>query len=441
VNLEPGAGVRGKESFPSNLLWPLIVLGVGASALVFEPSAKDGFRFPKELVARALIVLVISVLASAWIVRGYRAMNFGSLRSIRILLAAIATWTIATTMMSTNPLLSVGALLWVLGMIVIFLTTVVMTRSRGSEAVLLVLLPAVIVVAQIAFQVTHQNFFINLMLQNRPIGFQGNPNDAAGFLLAPGLAAAAGAIAFRSSRVVFGLSAILIWLAVLVTQSITGVASLLTGLFIVALLLMSRRGLLVFLVVLALTAAGSFWAPFSLPIRQRVSMLVRSARAGNLEGASSGRFWLTLVTHEMIRENFWSGVGPGCFAWNYYPYLVQTETRLAHLLARVSTPRPEHSRQAEHAHNEHLQIMAETGVPGYILFVVVLIGLARLSLRRRKPASAVVEERAAFSRLLALPLASAMFLFCLTQFPLRLADTTLVWVYFSGLCFSWRDAS
>ena len=83
-------------------------------------------------------------------------------------------------------------------------------------------------------------------------------------------------------------------------------------------------------------------------------------------------------------------------------------------------------------HNDHLQILAEAGVPGYALFLGSLVLLARLSFRRSEGTTA----RQRFARLFAFPAAAAFFMLAVGH-PLQLTSTIVLVIYFSALCFAW----
>ncbi|MFO7974037.1 MAG: O-antigen ligase family protein, partial [Candidatus Hydrogenedentota bacterium] len=81
-------------------------------------------------------------------------------------------------------------------------------------------------------------------------------------------------------------------------------------------------------------------------------------------------YWRTALY--MIADNFWTGVGPGNFGVMYprYKYVTAGETK--------------------HAHNDYLQVFAETGILGALVFyafwaVFVVAGLRRLVQMRSSP--------------------------------------------------------
>jgi len=86
-------------------------------------------------------------------------------------------------------------------------------------------------------------------------------------------------------------------------------------------------------------------------------------------------------------------------------------------------------------HNDHLQTLAVAGFPGYVLFLAAAALLAWTTIRNRhrKPA----DEKEAFARLLALPLALAFLTVTLALFPLELASAMSVLLHLCAICRVW----
>jgi O-antigen ligase len=84
------------------------------------------------------------------------------------------------------------------------------------------------------------------------------------------------------------------------------------------------------------------------------------------------------------------------------------------------------------AHNDHLEIAAETGVVGYLLYLAALSMAAAPSLQ--KPST---NPRAQFARLAALPVVTVLFISSLAHFPLQLAASTTIFVCTFGLTNAW----
>ena len=76
-------------------------------------------------------------------------------------------------------------------------------------------------------------------------------------------------------------------------------------------------------------------------------------------------------------------------------------------------------------HNDHLQVAAETGLPGYALFLLAIgIGSGIVAVDDARGRRVIAE--ATFARAFRWPLATAVFVICLAQFPLELAAPRLM---------------
>src|ERR1019366_4501766 len=126
------------------------------------------------------------------------------------------------------------------------------------------------------------------------------------------------------------------------------------------------------------------------------------------------------------------GVGPGCFRWAYFEYKVAAERAHPSLAKAWSA-----DYNFGEAHNEHLQPLAETGVPGYALFVAALVVLAASSRRKKNSENEDETERCTLVRTLALPTSVAIAILCLAHFPLHLAASTVTIVYIAALSVAW----
>src|SRR5262249_37710262 len=105
------------------------------------------------------------------------------------------------------------------------------------------------------------------------------------------------------------------------------------------------------------------------------------------------------------------GVGPGCYRYEFYDYKIRVEDK--HRSLTLASTR---AGQFGEAHNDHLQTMAQTGLPGYLLLLAAGGLAARSSFSRRRPS---IEGR--FARLAALPLVVGFMVNAMPQFPLELA--------------------
>jgi small-conductance mechanosensitive channel len=95
-------------------------------------------------------------------------------------------------------------------------------------------------------------------------------------------------------------------------------------------------------------------------------------------------------------------------------------------------------------HNDHLQVAAETGLPGYAIFLSALFVLAWPSRRRAVIASGAAVPpqtvRRSFAHAFRAPLAAAFFVAALAQFPLQLAAPRLAFITLAALAVGWDRA-
>jgi O-antigen ligase len=125
-----------------------------------------------------------------------------------------------------------------------------------------------------------------------------------------------------------------------------------------------------------------------------------------------------LAAWEMAKDHPIVGVGPGCYRYEFYDYKLRVEDKYQSLA--YATMR---SYNFGDAHNDHLQTLAQTGIPGYALLVAVIAIVARRSFVRA-PGS----TQRNFARLASLPLVVAFAVSAMPQFPMELAGpmTTLI---------------
>lgn len=78
-------------------------------------------------------------------------------------------------------------------------------------------------------------------------------------------------------------------------------------------------------------------------------------------------------------------------------------------------------------HNDHLQLLAETGLPGY-LFVIAGMGLLAVRIHRRSRG---------IVRVLTVPLTILIMVTILAGFPLQLAAPVWTYIVLGGGCLAW----
>lgn len=199
----------------------------------------------------------------------------------------------------------------------------------------------------------------------------GNPNDLAALTLLP-LGIAAALLRDRNRWIRWGAFASVVVLPalILLSQSRGGILALV--LFGILTLLGERRRLRTAALVglvgfgILLTAPTGAW--------ERMEDLVTAYRAGDVgEADSSAEQRLTIwrVATEVIRENPTTGVGLGAYREAHGE---RAATSLEYALAEGDRD----------VHNTFLGVLAETGWPGFLLFLALLVSVVRDSIRTRR---------------------------------------------------------
>jgi O-antigen ligase len=255
--------------------------------------------------------------------------------------------------------------------------------------------------------------------------FLGNPNEVGSFFVLPAIAAVSAAIAWRNLKWLYTLAAIAV-AGVVAAQSITSMAALGCGLATVIFTPAARRFRRAGVAVLAVLVVAMLLHPGS---RARLQRAFAFAAAGEMSLATSNRLPASAVAAEMFSERPLLGFGPGVYGALYLPYKLRIDERFP---AWISIGNENFGQ----THNDHLQLLAETGLPGYAIFLTALVLLARLSFRRG-PAETARER---FVRGFALPGAVAFFVLALGFFPMYVTATIAPAVYLAALCFAWTGA-
>ncbi|MCX7625605.1 MAG: O-antigen ligase family protein [Candidatus Sumerlaeaceae bacterium] len=196
-----------------------------------------------------------------------------------------------------------------------------------------------------------------------------------------------------------------------------------------------RRMLFVGLVLVAFTATlvTIFSVPNPLNVR-RMRVAQRFLRTFDLSSDSvRERILFFSVASRMVRDNPVWGVGPGCFKLHFYPTvqkLVEEDERAGfrHFAETLQ------GRVAEHAHNDYLELLSETGVVGFGVFVFIVSSLIMMfwrerSLLRCADSSAADWRPEAGYEIIAFCSLSCLLFNALFSFPLHLpVRASLFWV-------------
>jgi len=129
------------------------------------------------------------------------------------------------------------------------------------------------------------------------------------------------------------------------------------------------------------------------------------------KGSVKSRLLIWKITFDIIKKNPFMGVGPGNFKINYPIYCIGKENVLTPVKANV-----------ENVHNDFLEITAETGIIGLLLFLFLLFRIFRTGFCKQTPLTAAI-----------LSSISGMLVNCLASFPFK--NPATLFIFFLNLSF------
>ena len=417
------------RSYMAALGW-LVTFSMVAVPLAVRPDLLDRFHVIKESLSRAtaLIGALIVVVAVA-LAGSERLREILRERAVVILVAAGVLWTAITAALSTNRMLSIDSFASVLTSALLFLV-VWYAAPRIPLLVLDLLVPVVLINAALAYAQEHAIYdpFVTddptVTQHLKATGLIGNPNVVGSFMALASVILAGAAMRTRGvRRWLYAAGALCAVGSVMVSETRTALIALAAGLVLLGIGGSWKRALVFVVAVAVLFGAG---VAARVPVVMSVLELPRLASQGTLEVATSGRVAPTLAALEMFRDRALIGVGPGAYRFQFMPYKTRVMEEHAGLVRGTSPT------MFGEAHNDHLQMLAEVGLPGYLLFVAFV---AAVCLAARRAGNADARQRVA--RIVALPLAGAFLVLCLAQFPLHLAVTRHLLVVAAGLMMGW----
>jgi O-antigen ligase len=435
------------EMRPAGFVPAALALLVGLTAILVpiwvSRTTVDAFRLPKQMVFQSLAALLFALLLTGALYHG-RAF-FEPLwrdRKLLVVLSSIVVWTFVTTLTSTNRPLSMLTLAWVVSCVVYVVATyLVARRTNGLLLAGLVLFMALLngglAMLQRGGIYNPMSFHRHMPLRNQATALIGNPNDVGTYLLFPAIIALAIALTSRKHvRFAASVAFIVAFAGMIASDTLTAVVAFLPALAVM-LLLRSKKALVP---MLALAVAATLLVAAYAPLRMRVLTIADHLRAGRWVELSSLRLPAFYAAWEMFADHPVTGVGPGCFSYWYLPYKME-----------LNKTHPRFYLTGENfgeTHNDHLQTLAVSGIPGYLLLLGTVGLLATGSLRRRSlPIDDDAErereepalfDRAELSRVASLPLAVAFAVVALAQFPLEMAASAQVLLHLAAVCYAWR---
>jgi O-antigen ligase len=426
------ARVEGPLPIADRVSWLIVSATTLALPVVVTVTGKDAFRLPKYLLLEGSGILLAAVAVCATVIGTPVAREARWSRPLLFVIAAVLLWYSAATVFSTNRILSLFSLLTVAAATMHFVATYNAVQYRSLTVLYIALAPAsinaVIAIAQ------HTGFWNPVITDAgtdrlRTIALLGNPNDVGMFLVAPALAATALGIASRRHRAAAIIIALILTLGLLASETIGAIAALSAGLFVLLLRIQARAAVAAALVtlllaVLVIRLSPEHWSA----TRSRFSAVA----SGDIDLFVSGRLPAFRAAWRMFRQRPLLGVGLGCFSFRYFDEKVALTMRGQTIQRFYRDP------NFRAVHNEHLQILAEGGLPAYAIFIAALVILGRVSFRQ-VPGDDT--PHTIFARRLALPLAIAFSVLALSSFPLHVAAPTQNGLYICALTLAWsRDA-
>ncbi|HEX6097567.1 MAG TPA: O-antigen ligase family protein [Thermoanaerobaculia bacterium] len=406
----------------------LVLVVVAATPLIVDPRGRDLFRVPKLAFFQTGMLLAAAIAGAAALLSDTFAASLGRHRRPVILACAAVAWVAIASMASTLPAVSHSAPFSVFCNAVLFVLALTVLRTeRELTALGALLLPAianaVIIVLQARDLWAPLGIFVEGSDRFGNIGLIGNANTAGTYLVIPTLAALAATMTLQRWRLLFGAVSAVLLTGLFLTQTITVMFGF--GVALVAFAVTGSKRIR--LLAIAVVAIGIVGVMAYGPTRERLMTLKDPLLRGEFGKATSNRVPAAVATLDMFLDRPFFGQGPGVFASRYMQYRMAVDERHPQWVELT------HETFGE-AHNDHAQVLAETGVPGYVLLVVLLLSVAVLTLRR-PPQD---DERARFVAAFALPAAAGFAGLALGQFPIWLTAASTSCVYAAALCFAWR---
>jgi len=409
--------------------WLIVALTTISLPLILSPSVKDSFRVPKELFLRASGIALFALAICEWIFDG-GVRKKRPPRSLIIVLGTMLLWSVVITLTSTNRTLSVLSLVNLIVAAMFFLATYRGAQDRSLKVLYFALVPALvnalIAIAQATGVWTPIPLEIAYGQRLSTTALLGNPDDVGMFLMAPAVAAAALAVVSKRHRWPAIFLALIFTAGIIASETMGAVIAVGVGIFLLAFKMRPWPAVVggTLCVLIGLTAVR--FSP------QRWSILrsdMVSAAHGDIDPFLSGRVPAFLAAWRMFRQHPVIGVGPGCFPFQYFDEKIAVEKEHPWLLNRSVANFGE-------AHNEHLQCLAEGGLPAYIVFIAALVVLSMITFRA---APSHVSETSAFARAMALSLAASVFTLALSSFPFHVAAATTNILFLTAVTTAWGN--
>lgn len=415
----------------SRIALVLVVAGAIVVPLLVSRSVTESFRLPKELFLRAEAVLLVATFVAA-LVAGASLRHLMPTPRVIALVALILASAAVTTLASTMIALSAPVLLTVAVSTIVFAGTASAARDRSMLLATAAILPAAVNAAIVILQETDI-----WMPFGRAAGLPhhvqctaliGNPNEVGSYLAVSALACIVLVPAVRGwQRGTLVAVAALLIAGLAASRTLTAAAALGASLLVLSAMASWRKAAATMAILIAVAAIAVVALP---PLRERAMFMKRAFVTRDYNALSTDRVAPMVAAWAMFRDHPVTGVGPGAFAWHYYDYKLVAEERLPALRGAWNR-----GTNYGEAHNDHLQVLAESGLLGYTVLLGALGALASRSFVGPRASS----EVASVARRLACPLAVCCAVLGLAQFPLESTVVRSVIVHFAALVFAWSE--
>ena len=410
-----------------------LALGLLIISVYVSKASDDPFRLPKELAFRteAILLLLLGVFFATERGRSWGDLLRGIPPAVWGLCIAIALWTAITTYTSQNRPLSEESLVTVFAAIVIFLATRRLAPHLPLLAFDLCLIPVVINAVMTVLQEYHiWNPFLfppDVTGHTQTTALLGNPNDVGAFIVGPAVATVVAATAVRGWRRWTYIAIMPVILAGLIaTGTRTALIAFTAGVIAFVLIRPWRQALAA--AAILLIVLGVALRP-STRVGQALRELVVAARQRQYNVLFSERLVPFLTAFEMARQHPAVGVGPGCFKYEFMDERLAVDQRYPPAWTRGWRE------NYGETHNDHLQVTAETGLPGYALFLASAVIVAIRP--RRTPDDTPDPPERVFGHGLRIPLVVTFLVLCAAQFPLQIAAPRLMFLTLAALATGW----
>lgn len=408
------------------LTWGIVALTTVILPCVVSVAGREPFRAPKEFLLRGSAILIGTVLilgatfALAHVRRVWIALKLQAYAT-----AVVVAWTLVTTATSTNRILSVWSLIYVVACALFFIGSCFAVRDRTWTALYALFVPALINTAALTLQQFRIWDFGRLDLPSTRAALLGNGNDVGAYLLCPAIAAAIVCTITPVRRAPHVLIAIGLAAGILMSQSITAIASYAAAILTMAALRSWKRAVAVGLAIVVISAGAVLLYH---PLANRVDLIQKAIKSHDYDTVSSFRLTPFASAVQMFSKHPLVGVGPGCYALWYFEEKIAAEAH--HAILRVSGDRLHNYGEA---HNDYLQALAVGGLLAFAMLTGALVFLGSLSFR---PAAGGLTSE--FSRTGSFPLAVGIAVLMIAGFPLEVSAPTVSILYSVALCSAWR---